>query len=77
MATFCEYCNKFVDTYVEQYTETIKVKDVPITITARGAYCKKCHRQLFNRKLDNEALLIAYREYRNREKPTIRSVVRW
>jgi len=50
MATFCEYCNKFVDTYVEQYIETIKVKDAPITITARGAYCKECHRQLISLK---------------------------
>ena len=65
MATFCEYCNKFVDTHIEQYAETMKVKDVPIKITARGSFCNECHRQLFNRDLDNEALLIAYHEYRN------------
>ena len=65
MTTFCEYCNRFVDTHIEEYTDTIKVKDVPIKITAQGAYCAECHNQLFNRDLDNEALLIAYREYRN------------
>ena len=65
MATFCEYCNKFVDTHIEQYTDTITVKDLPIEITAKGAFCNECRHQLFDRNLDNEALLIAYREYRN------------
>lgn len=65
MATFCEYCDGFANTHIEKYTETIKVKDVPITITARGSFCNECHHQLFDRDLDNEALLTAYREYRN------------
>ncbi len=67
MITFCEYCNGFVDTHIEQYTETIKVKDEPVKITARGAFCNDCHHQLFNRDLDNEALLIAYQGYREKK----------
>lgn len=65
MTTFCEYCNKFVDTHVEQYIDTMNVKNVPINIKAKGAFCDQCHHQIFDRDLDNEALLIAYHEYRN------------
>lgn len=64
MTTFCEYCDKFVNTHVKEYSDIIKVKGQDIEITAKGAYCNECGKRLFDRDLDNEALLMAYHKYR-------------
>ena len=67
MLTFCEYCNKFVNTHIQEYSDTIEVKGVPISITAEGAFCDECNERLFDRELDNNALLTAYRLYREQK----------
>lgn len=64
MTTFCEYCDKFVNTHIKEYSDTIKVKGQDIEITAKGAYCNECGKRLFDRDLDNDALLMAYHKYR-------------
>ena len=63
MMTFCEYCNKFVNTHIKQYIVSVEVKGLPITIVANGAFCNECEHRLFDRNVDNEFLLSAYREY--------------
>lgn len=67
MMTFCEYCNKFVNTHIKKCEDSVDVKGVPIKITADGSFCDECDRRLFDRDTDNNALLMAYREYRQQK----------
>ena len=68
MMTFCEYCNKFVSTHTKTYEDSVEVKGIPIKIVADGSFCDECERQLFDRDADNNALLMAYREYRKQKR---------
>ena len=67
MMTFCEYCNKFVNTHTKEYEDSIEVKGLPIRIVANGSFCDECENRLFDRNADNDSIIMAYREYRRQK----------
>lgn len=67
-AVFCPHCMSFVDSRVEVQSETHSVKGVSLDVAAPTRVCCNCGEVLFDRNLDNDRILLAYRRYREQMK---------
>ncbi|MPM22855.1 hypothetical protein SDC9_69314 [bioreactor metagenome] len=64
MASYCERCNKLVDTTKQNKQITHNVKGVEITINADVCVCKECGEEVGDEDTDTAILREIYTEYR-------------
>ena len=53
-------------TMVEPREETFTVRGTPITVNAATRVCSVCHLPVFDMELDDQKLILAYAQYRER-----------
>lgn len=63
-AVFCPKCMGFVNSRTETRSEIIRVKGIDIEVSSPVRICNQCGEILFDRDLDNDKLLLAYKAYR-------------
>ncbi|MFW6172222.1 MAG: hypothetical protein ACOC5T_00555 [Elusimicrobiota bacterium] len=66
MNSFCPKCDEFSDIRVVAETETYTVRGDEISVNAQVAYCNTCDSKIFNEKLDEKNLDLAYTKYRKK-----------
>lgn len=62
--SFCSTCGEFVFSFIQNITETFRVRGIDITITSPARICENCGEVIFDEVLDDEKLKLAYRSYR-------------
>lgn len=65
---YCEKCKKTVDTKVIHKKEEFLIYGESIEVDSDVLVCSECGEELFDETLDNETMLKAYAEYRNKHK---------
>lgn len=63
---YCEYCDRFCSSYVEEREETYNVRGEPITVRSPLRICSECGNVMNDEELDDAILKKAYNEYRRR-----------
>lgn len=66
MKKICLQCGKMADTGIIMREETYKVKGESVVIKSRIPVCAECGAELWDDELADEAILAAYRIYRER-----------
>lgn len=64
---FCPTCGDFVSSFIQNVTETFRVRDINITITSPARICENCGEIIFDEVLDDEKLKLVYRAYREQK----------
>lgn len=68
MMSYCDACEKEVQTKIVSRKETFNVCGEDITINAQVLICAECGEDLFCEELDSATLVNAYNEYRKKHK---------
>lgn len=63
----CPNCDETTETFVVEKEQTLAVKGVPITLTAKVRVCKHCNEEIIDETLDDETLRRFYDEYKKSE----------
>lgn len=64
---FCPTCGDFVSSFIQNVTETFRVRNIDITITSPARICENCGEIIFDAVLDDEKLKLVYRGYREQK----------
>jgi putative zinc finger/helix-turn-helix YgiT family protein len=64
MLKYCEKCGREVETHVISKSETLKVKDLPVSITSEIYVCNVCGNELWDDEKDEQNLKRAFDVYR-------------
>ena len=68
MFTYCDKCEKEVNTERISKKQNFKVLGEEIVVEAPVMICEECGEELFNEELDSKAIVSAYEQYRKKHK---------
>lgn len=63
---YCEHCDRYGSSFVEEREETYNVRGEPITVRSPLRICSECGNVMNDEELDDAILRKAYNEYRRR-----------